>query len=510
MALKPCWAMSPLVVSQVLPNESLFDVVVFDEASQVPPHDAIPSIMRGKQVVVAGDRRQLPPTTFFMAADDGAAEEEIDWDDAQLMTDDLESVLDLMVNILPPPAGTRSLRWHYRSRDERLIAFSNANYYSWNLITFPGVDPGDCIRHELVPYSPDCAGQEESASREVLRVVGLVVEHARERPNESLGIITMGIKHADRISEAIRQHRLAEPELESFFQEDRDEPFFVKNLERVQGDERDAIILSVGYGKTVDGRMLYRFGPLNLEGGERRLNVAVTRAKRRLTVVSSFSASDMDPERLHRDGTRLLKSYLEYAESNGRCVEREMAERPAMNPFESDVRDRLETAGVPVIAQYGVSGYYLDFAAQHRDQPGRMVLAIECDGRMYHSSPAARDRDRLRQEHLERLGWRFVRIWSSDWSKAPEKQVDRVLRAYEAELASREPREHAATADEGDGSASREDLAAPEAPSSEGPAWDSDIDSVNDASPRAGRRPYVLPGLKIDEYSPAELEALLT
>ena len=435
LALKPCWAMSPLIVSQVLPSDELFDVVIFDEASQVPPCDAIPSISRGRQVVVAGDRKQLPPTTFFMAADDGAAEEEVDWDDNRLTTDDLESVLDLMTNILPAPHGTRTLQWHYRSEDERLIAFSNASFYGSNLVTFPGVDAAPCVRHDLVPVLFNLPGQEESGSAEVQRVVELVAEHARERPGESLGVIAMGIKHADRISEAIREASVNRPELQELQATHPDEPFFVKNLERVQGDERDAIILTVGYGKTSDGRMGYRFGPLNNEGGERRLNVAVTRAKKRMTVVSSFSAQEMDPDRLKKKGPQLLKAYLEYADSGGTGLSGRPAEQAALNPFEMDVGERLEHAGIPLVPQYGVSGYYIDFAARHRDRPGRMVLAIECDGDRYHRSPSARDRDRLRQEHLERLGWRFVRIWSSEWSRNPEAQVDRVLEAYERAMA---------------------------------------------------------------------------
>lgn len=310
-AMKPCWAMSPLVVSQVLPAQAgLFDVVVFDEASQIQPADAVGPLLRGRQAVVAGDPRQLPPTTFFLTSDGDR-----DGDDDDSLTANLESVLDAMTVLLPPPIGTRTLNWHYRSHDERLIAFSNAqpSLYDWSLTTFPGVTGDDCLRHFLVPIEPGTPGQEESVAREVAAVVELILEHALERPEESLGVIAMGIKHAERLAEMLRRARAERPDLDAFFDENATEPFFVKNLERVQGDERDAIILTIGYGKTADGRMLYRFGPIGQQGGERRLNVAITRARHRMSVVSSFSASDMDPARLRSEGPQMLQRYLQYA-----------------------------------------------------------------------------------------------------------------------------------------------------------------------------------------------------
>ena len=200
------------------------------------------------------------------------------------------------------------------------------------------------------------------------------------------------------------------------FGEERDERFFVKNIERVQGDERDAIILSVGYGKNERGQLVYRFGPLLQEGGERRLNVAVTRAKRRLSLVTSFSFDDMDPERLNSEGMKLLRQYLQYVDSAGENFGDRMIEKPALNPFEVDVRDTLAREGLKLIPQFGASGYWIDFAVMHPISPGRCVLALECDGATYHSSQSARDRDRLRQEQLERLGWHFHRIWSTEWS----------------------------------------------------------------------------------------------
>ena len=427
LALKPCWAMSPLVVSQLLPSDQrYFDLVVFDEASQITPADAMPSILRGKRLVVAGDDRQLPPTAFFasQAAEDEADEEQLEIDLAA--TKGFESILDSLRSLL----RLRMLTWHYRSRDERLIAFSNAHFYDRSLTTFPGITASECLDHVLVPFRPGAVGQEKSVTDEVDEVVRLIIQHAEARPSESLGVIAMGITHANRVEEALRLVLRDRRDLDEFFGEDREEAFFVKNLERVQGDERDAIILTIGYGKTPEGRLLYHFGPINLEGGERRLNVAVTRAKRRMTVVSSFSAADMDPNRATSRGAKLLRDYLLYAESRGSDLGDGLREHPALNPFEIEVRDTLVRSGIPLVAQLGASGYRIDFAAQHPKRRGQYVLAIECDGASYHSSATARDRDRLRQEQLERLGWRFHRIWSGDWFRDKERAAQRVVAAY--------------------------------------------------------------------------------
>ncbi len=444
-ALKPCWVMSPLVVAQLLPAERCFDVVVFDEASQVPPAEAIGALYRADQAIVAGDVHQLPPTSFFSTS--GDAEDDDEEQDGSLEevlggTKDMESILEAMGALLPPPVGTRTLSWHYRSKDERLIAFSNAqpSLYHSSLITFPGVAGDECLRHVPVPFEEERSGQEESAAAEVRRVVELVIEHVEQRPHESLGVITMGSKHKNRITEALRLARAEHRGLNAFMDtpvspDKSQELFFVKNLERVQGDERDAIILTIGYGKSADGRMLYRFGPVNNEGGERRLNVAITRARSHMTVVSSFSSSDIDPNRLKAEGARLLWRYLQYAESGGRDLGEVNLERPELNAFERDVEARLTSAGVPLLAQYGCSGYWIDFAAQHPEKPGQMVLAIECDGATYHSSATARERDRLRQQHLERLGWTFHRIWSQDWFHHHEREVERALAAYHAAVA---------------------------------------------------------------------------
>jgi very-short-patch-repair endonuclease len=422
LALRPCWMASPLSVSQLIPGETpLFDVVIFDEASQVLPEDAITSLLRGRQAVIAGDQKQLPPTTFFAAGDPG---EESDEDSA---TAGFQSILDVMSSFLEP---AWSLDWHYRSRDEALIAYSNHRIYGGRLVTFPGPGGTGAVRHELVPHIPGVGAQEASVSAEVQRVVDLVCQHVQTRPDESLGVITMGIEHAHRIEMALDRARQQDPGLEPLFAAEQRERFFVKNLERVQGDERDAIILSTGYGKNDAGQLVYRFGPLLQEGGERRLNVAITRARQRMTVVSSFSHDDVQAD-YPKVGVRLLRGFLEYAASGGQRFERGTATEVPLNPFEQSIFDELTRRGLKLVGQVGSSRYRIDMVAMHPNQEGRFVLAIECDGASYHSAPTARDRDRLRQQQLEALGWRFLRIWSTDWFLRREEEVQRVLKAFE-------------------------------------------------------------------------------
>lgn len=427
-AVCPCWMASPLSVSQLLDAKRSFDFVIFDEASQVLPEDAIPAIMRGSSLVVAGDRWQLPPTTFFASADD----DELPGDETSSDVEGYESLLDTTNSFLP----SWHLNWHYRSRDEALISFSNHHIYKDRLVTFPGPGGPPVVRHVLVEQPPGADGQEESCSAEVRRVVDLVLEHAEKSPRKSLGVITMGIRHADRVQRAIDEALSERPELAGFFDPNADERFFVKNLERVQGDERDSIILTVGYGKDRAGNLPFRFGPILSSGGRRRLNVAITRARQELTVVSSFSHLDMDMAKIKPGtGVEMLRDYLEYAASRGKRLGCPTSTDFPMNAFEAEVFDVLSSKGIPLVPQVGASGYRIDLVAQHPKQPGRYVLAIECDGASYHSSPTARDRDRLRQQQLEKLGWKFHRIWSTDWFMRKDEEVQRAVTAYREAVA---------------------------------------------------------------------------
>lgn len=490
-ALKPCWAMSPLLAAEILPQSQLFDVVIFDEASQITAADAIGPIMRANRVVVTGDTKQLPPTKFFLGSTEDEDEEE-EPEESLTLTSGFESILDVMATLLAPPHGTRHLKWHYRSLNEQLIAFSNAqpSLYNGSLTTFPGISNDDCINHILTEYDPGGTGKQV---KEAARVVDLIFEHAQKRPDESLGVITMGIKHAELIEEHLRQSREHHPEIDHWLDHGPDhlsdsEALFIKNIERVQGDERDAIILSIGYGRGANGKMVHRFGPLNMEGGERRLNVAVTRARRRMTMVSSFTSADLDPHKLRAEGAKMLRGYLAYAETYGRDLGIVRADSIPLNPFELDIQKGLREAGIPLTAQYGSAGYWIDFVAAHPERPGQMVLAIEADGARYHSSETARDRDRLRQEHLERIGWRFHRIWSTDWFLHREREIERAFAAWKSAVADADCSRQSITSD----------------PSKRnGPVFGQPTPAL-----RKGPRP-VEQGFQINKYQPHELVALI-
>jgi very-short-patch-repair endonuclease len=426
-AIKPCFMMSPLSIAQFLPPGSIeFDVVIFDEASQICPEDAIGAISRGNQLIVAGDSKQLPPTTFFQVTD-------IDFNvqDEDLVAD-LESVLDECNTINMP---NLMLRWHYRSRDESLITFSNRHFYGNNLNTFPrayyeGKDFG--VSFEYVESGVYDRGRSRKNKKEAQYVAKKVMEHARKFPNLSLGVVAFNQPQQMAILDEIERLRRENIELEFFFDENRDEHFFVKNLETVQGDERDVIYLSVGYGKDESGHMTMNFGPLNQEGGHRRLNVAITRARERVVVFSSILPEDMDLSKTESRGVKLLKNYLEFAIKGVSSFREESEFYPETefgSPFEEAVYEALTEKGLQLHKQVGCSGFRIDLAVVDEQKPGRYILGIECDGAMYHSSKTARDRDRLRQEVLERLGWRIHHVWSTDWVRNPKREIERILNA---------------------------------------------------------------------------------
>ncbi len=513
LAAKPCWAMSPLLVSQLLPAEQLFDVVIFDEASQVQPAEAIPSVARARAAVIAGDSKQLPPTAFFEAAVD--TEEDVERD---LLTQDAESVLEAFNRALGRTlAHEYYLGWHYRSQDARLIAPSNAFFYDNRMVTFPGTAVTSPIEFVLVDGAESKDG---SSPQEVRRVVDLMIGHARRRPSESLGVITMGITHANRIEEALNVRLRNEPDARDWFDRAGPEPYFIKNLERVQGDERDAIILAIGYGKS-RGRMMHRFGPLNVAGGERRLNVAITRAKRHMTVVAGFHPDDLDSSKLAADGARRLGDFLRYAAGDAVLPAAAVRDNLALNPLEIQVRDRLRAVGIDVECQLGVAGYFIDFAAKHPTKPGRMVLAIETDGATYHAAPTTRSRDRLRQEQLERLGWRFHRTWSTDWFRNPDREIARIRAAYEAAVYAADRADARPVESTGDGTpaaasaeaatvAGRPATARGAAAAMDGSEAPVDI-AIGDHVPghRRGPRPAASFGAPIGDYSDEELLAII-
>jgi hypothetical protein len=370
--ISPCWVASPLSVSQLLDGgRRYFDLVVFDEASQILQEEAVPALYRAEQVVVAGDRHQLPPTTFFATAIEGEDEiiEEVEDQKAVATATAAIGGFDSLLGTLEAFLPNWMLEWHYRSEDERLIAFSNTHIYNGRLVTFPSARGHEAIKHILVPHDRSVGSQEESSSPEVIEVVKQVLLHAKERPNESLGVITMGIKHANRVQAMLDRALEKYSSLADFFSLDREQRFFIKNLETVQGDERDAIILSIGYSKSANGDLPHRFGPLTQEVGYRRLNVAVTRAKRRMLTISSFSYDDVDLNRSGSRGVELLKLYLEYAASGGTRLPPSETAGGELNSFEADIRDALEMQGIKTRPQYGASRYRIDLVAMHSEKP---------------------------------------------------------------------------------------------------------------------------------------------
>lgn len=433
LRVKPCLMMSPISVSQFLNPEHLqFDLIIFDEASQICPEDAVGAIYRGKQLVVAGDNKQLPPTAFFQQA----MLEEYDWDD---ISDEefaiFDSILDACIPILPHQETL--LRWHYRSKHESLIAFSNARFYENRLITFPSsLHEHETLGikfHYVLDGVYDRGGKRDN-SREAQVIADIVFEHFKKYPKKTLGVVTFSIAQMIAIEDEIERQLREKPEFERFFSEDRLEGFFVKNLENVQGDERDVIIFSIGYGKDQQGRMTMNFGPLNKDGGERRLNVAITRAREKVILVSSIKAADIDLNTVRAPGVLNLYKYLDYAERGKKSLELgfPVEEGGYESPLEEEVANEIKKIGYNVVPQVGCSGYRIDLGVLDPAKPGRFIIGVECDGASYHSAYTARDRDRLRQQVLESLGWRIHRIWSSEWVNRRETEVKRLKQVIES------------------------------------------------------------------------------
>ncbi|BBT79468.1 hypothetical protein WP8S18E11_11340 [Aeromonas veronii] len=422
--IKPVFMMSPMSIANFLPPGKLeFDVVVFDEASQVKAVDAFGAIMRGKQVVVVGDTRQMPPTDFFSR--------DVELDDEDAATADIESILSMF-----KAAGSqeRYLRWHYRSRHESLIAVSNVEFYDSKLVVFPSAGQHPHASGVSFDYLPDALydrGRTRTNKGEAKAVAQAVMQHAIRTPDLSLGVAAFSVAQRDLIQVEIELLRRQVPEAEAFFTSQGSEPFFVKNLENIQGDERDKIFISIGYGRNESGRIAKEFGPLNREGGHRRLNVLITRAKLAMRVFCNFRADELELDAGASLGVRALKNFLKYAETGELEVARETG-KAADSPFELEVIEALRERNYEVEPQVGTAGYFIDMAVKDPEYPGRYVLAIECDGAAYHSSRSARDRDRLRQGVLEGLGWNFHRIWSTDWFRNPQQEITRAVAAIEA------------------------------------------------------------------------------
>ncbi len=436
-AIKPCFMMSPLTVAQLLDaSNSNFDLVIFDEASQLPPEDAVGAIARGSQLVVVGDPKQLPPTNFFQVTS-GQANVQLD-DEGNPLYEDSESILE---NFMGAGAANSRLKWHYRSTHESLINFSNVSFYDKDLYTFPSVETDSQKAGLQFEYVADGMYEGKGLNQnEARRVADAVVRFAKEQnervqrgePALSLGVGTFNLRQQLAIQDELELRRRQETSIEPFFSRERVEPFFVKNLENIQGDERDVIYLSVTYARASDGKLRYNFGPLNSENGWRRLNVITTRARQCMRVFSSMKGDEINLAATASLGPRLLREFLLYTEY-GR-LESTIADATSKmdSDFEIDVMNELTRHNITVVPQVGVAGYRIDLGVLDDATPGRFLCGIECDGVAYHNSETARDRDRLRQQVLEARGWTIFRVWSTDWFKDRQGQIARLISLIEA------------------------------------------------------------------------------
>lgn len=424
LRVKPVFMMSPLSIAQYLePLGVKFDYVIFDEASQVKPIDAFGSLLRGRNSIVVGDDKQLPPSDYFNQIID--LDDLEDDEEGGSLVSDMQSILDLFVTKNAPQV---MLTWHYRSQHDSLIAVSNKHFYDSKLI-----NPPSAIRvsEELglqFQHYPDTIYSAQKNEKEAFYIIEALKEHSRHHREQSIGIVTFSIRQKDCIENLLHKARREDPFFDQYLSEleTGKEPFFIKNLENVQGDERDVIFISIGYGRNTEGKLSRNFGPINRVGGERRLNVLFTRAKLRCVLFSNFTANDLVVSEQDAKGLQVFKAFLDFAQN--RILDAPIRTSKASDSlFEESVKAALEKEGYQVDAQVGHAGYYIDLAIPDTTQAGRYLLGIECDGAPYHSSKSARERDRLRQLVLESLGWRIYRIWSTDWYRAPKQELQKLL-----------------------------------------------------------------------------------
>ncbi|HEU0041714.1 MAG TPA: hypothetical protein VFQ15_05130, partial [Jiangellaceae bacterium] len=420
LAAVPCWVMSPLAVAAALPPQRLFDVVVIEDAGRLAAAHAIPAIARAGRVILVGDE-EVALTSFSTAVEPAPDPDEL----GARRGEPEPSVVDLLRDVLP----TLSLTGQHRVRDDRLVGFAALTTYAGRLNPVPGVGGPDRLTIELVDAPAGGDDPIDSSSAEVNRVVELVLDHLRSRPHESLGVVTLGARHADRLDAALRKALVRAADVAGYLHEDRAEPFFVKDVDSVAGDVRDAIIVSLGYGRSVDGRILYRFGALGRPGGERRLTAATTRARERLTVVSTFGSDDLSPRRLTTPGAQALGEFLAYVEKRELPVTDSTDRDAAPDPLTDAIAERLRDAGATVVVGHGgPSG--VTVAVRHPTRRDRFVLAVETDGPAYAARHGARERDRLRPAALRRMGWNVHHVWSAAWVADAEGETQRLLAAY--------------------------------------------------------------------------------
>ena len=423
--LKPCFMMSPLSLAKFMPAQAAqFDLLVIDEASQMRPEDALGGMLRARQMVVVGDPKQLPPTNFF----DRSAESNTQSDEEVDDIDD-ESILERCQKVF---GEVRRLKWHYRSRCESLIRFSNDEFYK-DLITFPAPRPNsfsiDLVRVDGIYKASRNVAEAERVAEEAVEFMRHF-SSSDEASLPSLGIVAINMNQKELIQETLRRFSAGDDLVLRYMDkaDRKGEPLFVKNLENVQGDERDFIFISMTYGREADASaMMQRFGPINSRHGHRRLNVLFSRARVRVALFASFGSEDVKPTDSSKDGVRILKRYLEYVESQGKLSAGSFGGEPDSD-FEIEVAERLRRSGFDVETQVGVSGFKIDLGVRHPERSGTFLAGVECDGARYHSSKSARDRDRLREEVLRNLGWDLLRVWSTDWFDNPDAQTEKLVK----------------------------------------------------------------------------------
>ncbi|MBT4337030.1 MAG: DUF4011 domain-containing protein [Bacteroidetes bacterium] len=421
VALKPCFMMGPMSVAQYLePNQIEFDLVIMDEASQIKPQDAIGAIARGTQLIVVGDPKQLPPTSFF--------DRVVDYEDIDATgIEESESILDATTSMF----RSRRLRWHYRSQHESLISFSNYSFYDGDLVLFPSPyksQNGFGIKYSRLPRGCFVNRRNTEEARAISEAVR---EHFKNNPGETLGIVTMSSEQRLIVEKTIETLAKKDVLFHEMLEDDarKQDPLFIKNLENVQGDERDVILISMTYGPPEPrGKVYQRFGPINYDVGWRRLNVLFTRSKKRMHIFSSMGSQDIIAGSNAKRGVRALRDFLSYCETGQLHKTIVDSDRPPDSDFEIAVMDALEKEGFECVPQVGVAGFFIDVAVLDPGNSGRYLMGIECDGATYHSAKSARDRDRLRQTILERLGWNIKRIWSTDWFKNPDAELKPIIR----------------------------------------------------------------------------------
>ena len=428
--IKPVFMMSPLAVAQYLvPGKMEFDLLIIDEASQVSPVDALGAFARTRQHIVVGDQKQLPPTRFFERLT-GNYDDDVEDDQLEAVpAKDMESILSLCCARMP----TTTLRWHYRSRHHSLIAVSNQEFYSNQLFIVPSpytYSDHLGVKFHWIEKGLYDRGRSATNRVEAEAIAQAVIAHAQQYPDKTLGVAAFSINQQTAIRDAIDHARKSRADLDGFFEESKTEAFFVKNLETIQGDERDVIFISVGFGKDSSNRVTMNFGPLNGEHGARRLNVLISRARERCEVFSSIKADEIRIDPGTGRGPQVFKTFLHFAET-GNLSSLPKSQGDTMSPFEDAVRQALEFEGYVVHPQVGVAGFFIDLGVVDPSKPGRYILGIECDGASYHASLSARDRDRLRQSVLENQGWNIHRIWSTEWFQKPEEQLRRAIDAIQ-------------------------------------------------------------------------------